>query len=57
MKKIFTSSPEETMELGMKVAKMLKKGDVIVLSRRLRFWKNKVYRRNFKIFWKRRRDF
>ena len=32
MKKIFTSSPEETMELGMKVAARLQKGDVIVLS-------------------------
>ena len=36
MKKIFTNSEEETMNLGMKVAKRLKKGDIIVLSRRLR---------------------
>ena len=51
MEEIFSNSPEETIELGKKIATTLKKGDVIVLTRRFRFWKDKVNRGNSYIFW------
>lgn len=38
MEEIISNSPEETIELGKKIASTLKKGDVIVLTRKFRFW-------------------
>ena len=38
MEEIISNSPEETMELGKKIASTLKKGDVIVLTRRFGDW-------------------
>lgn len=40
MKEIISNSGEETMELALKIAPYLKTGDIIVLERRIRFWKN-----------------
>ncbi len=51
MQEIILNSEKETIELGKKIAKNLKLGDILVLSRRIRFWKNKINRRNFDVFW------
>lgn len=51
MKEIVLNSQEETIALGQEIAKHLKKGDVIVLSRRIGFGKDKINRRNSDIFW------
>ncbi len=51
MKEFVLNSEEETLAFGAKIAKHLKKGDVIVLSRRIGFGKNKIDRRNFDVFW------
>ncbi|MCI8309537.1 MAG: tRNA (adenosine(37)-N6)-threonylcarbamoyltransferase complex ATPase subunit type 1 TsaE [Clostridia bacterium] len=40
MKKIISNSSEETINLAEKIAPSLKTGDVIILVRRFRVWKN-----------------
>lgn len=42
MEEIFSNSPEETIEIGKKIAETLKKGDVIVLTGELGSGKTKL---------------
>lgn len=42
MEEMFSNSPEETIEIGKKIAKTLKKGDVIVLTGELGSGKTKL---------------
>ena len=46
---IVAKSKEETIEIAKKLAKYLKKGDTIILNRRIRKWKDKICRRIFKL--------
>ncbi len=52
--KIISHSENDTKNFAKKLASKLSKGDIIVLSRRTRCWKNKIYRRFFVIFWLKR---
>lgn len=51
MKEFVLNSEEETLAFGKEIAKHLKIGDVLVLSRRIGFGKNQTDRRNFDVFW------
>ena len=57
MKEIILNSEEETIELGKEIASQLSKGDVVVLSRWIRFWQNEIDRRHFDVFWFAKWDF
>jgi len=45
MEEYITKSELETKEIAYNFATTLKVGDIVVLSRRFRCWKNKIYRR------------
>lgn len=51
MKEIILNSEKETIEFGKSFASQLKKGDVVVLSRGIGFWKDQINRRDFDVFW------
>lgn len=47
---IESNSSEETKKIAKRLANLLSKGDLIVLTGELRSWKNKIYRRFFVFF-------
>ena len=54
----FISKSElDTKNFAKQLASHLKTGDVIVLTGELGSRQNKIYRRNFKLFWVRKRNF
>lgn len=42
MNKYITKSEKDTIEFAEKFASKLQKGNIVVLSGELRFWKNKI---------------
>lgn len=54
--KIISHNENETKNFAKNLASKLSKGDIIVLTRRIRFWKNKIHRRFFVVFWLRKWD-
>lgn len=42
---LISNSEEDTKKIANNLASKLNIGDIIILSRGLRFWENKVYRR------------